>query len=82
VAADAVDRPGIDHVLDGGLYQPQVGQDAQEDQGGQQGQGEQVERSAERPLLSAMVAERAVWRVKCSVVRACSSCRWRSLSST
>src|SRR4029453_16291007 len=31
--------------------------------------------SAERPLLSAMVAERAVWRVKCSVASACSSCR-------
>src|SRR5512132_4542282 len=38
--------------------------------------------SAERPLLSAMVAERAVCRVKCSVVRACSSCRRRSASST
>jgi hypothetical protein len=34
-------------VLNGGLDQPQVGEDAQQDQGGQQGQGEQVERLAE-----------------------------------
>jgi hypothetical protein len=47
VAADAVDRPGIEQVLDGRLDQPQVGQDAQQDQGRQQGQGEQEERLAE-----------------------------------
>jgi hypothetical protein len=40
VAADAVDRPGVEQVLDGGLDQPQVGQHAQQDQGRQQGQGE------------------------------------------
>src|SRR5947207_10299888 len=36
--------------------------------------------SAARPLLSAMVAERAVCSVKCSVVSAWSSCCWCSAS--
>src|SRR5215216_7547502 len=34
-----------------------------------------LKNSVERPLLSMIVADRAVCRVKCSVVRACSS-RW------
>jgi hypothetical protein len=44
VTADAVDRPGVEQILDGGLHQPQIGQDAQQHQRGQQCQGEQEER--------------------------------------
>jgi hypothetical protein len=40
-AADAVDRPGVEQVLDGGLHQAQV------DQHAQQRRGEQEERLAE-----------------------------------
>ena len=44
------------------------------------GAGDGAQNSAERPLLSMIVADRAVCRVKCSVVRAWSS-RWSPLTA-
>jgi len=47
VLADPKRPHGIEHVLDGGLHQPQVGEDTEQEHRWQQRQGEQVEGVAE-----------------------------------
>jgi hypothetical protein len=103
VLADPERPRGIDHVLDGGLHQPQVAEQPEQEHRRQQQQREQVEGVAElacladegdgddragqgaeyrveRPLASAMVPMRAVWRLNCSVVSA-DSASWRASGS-